>query len=95
MPVSNGAYMGLFSRAAESASGTQVVTSVAGAAYSLSTLPLSTYVSAATLVLTLFYLFGALPRMWRTSVALKRGILNKDWSLWQKLGDQPTPTKDD
>jgi hypothetical protein len=52
-------------------------------------------VTIATLLLTLFYIWGALPRVYRTAVALKRGLVNKDWSLWQKLGDQPTPTKDD
>jgi hypothetical protein len=90
--------MGLFTQAAdaaEAASGAKVVTSVAGAAYGLAGLPLGTIVSIATLLLTLFYIWGALPRVYRTAVALKRGLINKDWSLWQKLGDQPTPTKDD
>jgi len=89
--------MGLISQATDraAASGVQVATSAVGMAYSLTSLPLSSYVSAATLVLTLFYLYGAIPRMWRTTVALKRGLINKDWSLFRKLGDQPTPTKDD
>jgi hypothetical protein len=88
--------MSIFSQAADNAaSGGKVVTSIAGTAYGLSSLPLSTYVSFATLVLTLFYVYNALPRLWRTSLALKRGLINKDWSLWQSLGNQPTPTKED
>lgn len=89
--------MGLFSEAADgaAASGVKVVTSIGGTAYGLAGLPLGTIVSVATLLLTLFYIWGALPRVYRTAVALKRGLFNKDWSLWQKLGDQPTPTKDD
>lgn len=90
--------MDLFSQAADAAdavSGAKVATSAAGAVYGLAGLPLGTYVSIATLLLTLFYIWGAMPRVWRTAVALKRGLFNKDWSLWQKLGDQPTPTKED
>jgi hypothetical protein len=90
--------MGLFTQAADKAvdaSGVKIATSMAGTAYGLAGLPLGTVVSIATLLLTLFYIWGALPRVYRTAVALKRGLVNKDWSLWQKLGDQPTPTKDD
>jgi len=85
--------MGLLTQiaAAEPASGTQVATVLAGTAYGMSPFPLSTIVSACTLVLTLFYIWGALPRVFRTAVALYRGVFRKDWSLWQKLGDQPNP----
>jgi hypothetical protein len=80
------------SSVSESASSAKVVTS---AAFSVASLPFSTIASAAGLVLTLVYLWGAMPRFWRTTVALKRGLFNKDWSLWRKLGDQPQPMKED
>lgn len=76
----------------ESASGTKVVTS---ATVSVVSFPFSTVVSAAGFVLTLVYLWGAMPRFWRVTVAVKRGLFNRDWSLWRKLGDQPTPMKED
>ncbi|CAB3795435.1 hypothetical protein LMG28138_03879 [Pararobbsia alpina] len=87
--------MGIFSHAssvAESASGTNIITS---AAVSVASFQFSTIVSAAGFVLTLVYLWGALPRFWRVTVAVKRGLFNKDWSLWRKLGNQPTPMKED
>jgi uncharacterized membrane protein (DUF485 family) len=77
---------------AESASGTPVVTS---AAISAASFPFSRVVSAAGFVLTLVYLWGAMPRFWRVTVAVKRGLFNRDWSLWRKLGDQPNPVKED
>lgn len=88
--------MGIISRATESASGANGVVASAGlTAYSFSTLPWSSVATVLTICLTLFYLYGAIPRMWRTTVALKRGIFNKDWSLFQKLGDQPMQSKDE
>ena len=89
--------MGLISQASENvaASGAKVVTSAGTALYGLTSLPLSSVAAAVSILLSLIYIWGALPRMWRTAVGLKRGVFNKDWSLWQKLGDQPTPTKDD
>jgi flagellar biosynthesis protein FliP len=91
--------MDLLSKAADAAdsasSGAKVVASVAGTAYGLTSLPYTQIATGLTICLTLFYLVMAMPRMWRTIVALKRGVFNKDWSVWQKLGDQPAPNKDD
>lgn len=89
--------MGLFTQAADAAgaSAVKVATSAAGTAYGISGLPLSSLVSVVTILLTLFYMWGALPRVWRTTVAMKRGLINKDWSLWDALGNQSIPSKDD
>ncbi|WP_320535268.1 hypothetical protein [Robbsia andropogonis] len=90
--------MGLFDSAREAATGAtggKVVTTVAGTAYGFSSFPLSTIVSIGTLVLTAFYIWSALPRVWRTAVALKRGLVNKDWSMWKELGKQPAVAKED
>jgi hypothetical protein len=88
--------MGLISQATDTAaaSGVKVVTSVAGTAYSLSSFPLSSVATVLTIGLTVVYLYGAMPRVWRTTVALKRGLFNKDWSLWQSLGNQPIQKED-
>ncbi|WDD93859.1 hypothetical protein Bsp3421_003960 [Burkholderia sp. FERM BP-3421] len=89
--------MGIFQEAADSAvASTAKVSAAAGTAlYSLAGLPLSSYAAFASIVLSVCYIWGALPRVARTAVALKRGLINKDWSLWRKLGDQPTPKQDD
>jgi hypothetical protein len=88
--------MGIFSEAADTAaaSGAKVVSSVAGTAYGLSGFQFSTVATILTICLTLVYLYGAMPRVWRTTVALKRGLFNKDWSLWQSLGNQPIQKED-
>lgn len=77
---------------AEQASGTNVI---AGAGITVATFHFSTLVSAAGFVLTLVYLWGAMPRFWRVSVAVYRGLFHRDWSLWDQLGNQPNPMKDD
>lgn len=89
--------MGLFDSATDAASAApgKVALSVAGSAYSFTGFQLSTVVSVATLVLTLFYLWGAMPRAWLTLVALKRGLFGHDWTLWQSLGKQPMQSKED
>lgn len=83
--------MDLFKEAADTAaaSSVKVATAAGTAMYSLTQLPLSSIAAAISIVLSLFYLWGALPRGARTAVALKRGLINKDWSLWRKLGDKP------
>ncbi|KGC37711.1 hypothetical protein DO62_5195 [Burkholderia pseudomallei] len=89
--------MGIFQEAADSAAAStaKVAASTGTALYGLSSLPLSSYAAFASIVLSVFYIWGALPRVARTAVALKRGVVDKDWSLWRKLGDQPAPKKDD
>jgi len=89
--------MGIFQEAADSAaaSAAKVGAATGTALYSLTALPLSSYAAFASIVLSVCYIWGALPRVARTAVALKRGLIDKDWSLWRKLGDQPTPKKDD
>lgn len=88
--------MGIVSQAADSAaaSGAKVATVAAPAAYSFTALPLSTFAAGVSIALSLFYFWSLLPRIARTAVALKRGLINKDWSLWRKLGDQP-PVQED
>lgn len=88
--------MGILSQATDTAtaSGVKVVTSVAGTAYSLSSFPLSSIATLLTILLTIVYLYGAMPRVWRTTVALKRGLINKDWSQWKALGNQPLPKEE-
>lgn len=83
--------MGIFKEAADTAaaSGAKVVSVGVPAVYSLTQLPLSTYAAAASIVLSIMYFWGALPRFARTTQAIKRGLINKDWSLWDKLGDKP------
>ncbi|AOJ42719.1 hypothetical protein WJ23_33360 [Burkholderia lata] len=89
--------MGIFQEAADSAAASagKVTVTTGTALYGITTLPLSSYAAALSIVLSVCYIWGALPRVARTAVALKRGLIDKDWSLWRKLGDQPTPTKDD
>ncbi|MCA8314753.1 hypothetical protein LGN43_10710 [Burkholderia multivorans] len=89
--------MGIFQEAADSAAASAVKVGAATgtALYGLTALPLSSYAAFASIVLSVFYIWGALPRVARTTVALKRGLFDKDWTLWRKLGDQPTPKKDD
>lgn len=87
--------MGLFEHArdaAENASGASVVSA---AAISASTYHFNTAVSAAGFVLTLVYLWGAMPRFWRTTVAFKRWIINRDRTLWDALGNKPQIEKED
>jgi hypothetical protein len=83
--------MGLFRDAADTAaaSSAKVAATAVPAMYSLTQLPLSSYAAAISIVLSLVYFWGALPRAARTAVALKRGLVNKDWTLWRKLGDRP------
>lgn len=83
--------MGLFRDAADTAaaSSAKVASAAVPAMYSLAQLPLSSIAAAVSIFLSLVYVWGALPRAARTAVALKRGLFNKDWSLWRKLGDKP------
>lgn len=83
--------MGLFRDAADTAaaSGAKVASAAVPAMYSLTQLPLSSWAAIVSIVLSIVYGWGALPRAARTGVALKRGLVNKDWSLWRKLGDKP------
>lgn len=89
--------MGIFQGAADSAAASagKVTVTTGTALYGLTALPLSSIAAGVSIVLSVCYIWGALPRVARTTVALKRGLFNQDWSLWRKLGDQPTPKKDD
>jgi hypothetical protein len=87
--------MGLLDHAysvAEKASGSNVASA---AAITAVTFPYNIIISGTGFVLTLVYLWGAMPRFWRTCVAFKRGIVDRDWSLWKKLGNQPQIEKED
>jgi hypothetical protein len=83
--------MDIFREAADTAaaSSAKVAATAVPVVYSFTQLPLSSYAAALSIVLSLVYLWGALPRFARTAVALKRGLVNRDWTLWRKLGDKP------
>ncbi|CAJ0872900.1 hypothetical protein R6138_01881 [Ralstonia thomasii] len=71
------------------ASGVQAGAAVGTAAYSMTNLPWSTIAAVISVVVSLVYLWGALPRWCKTTAAFCRGVFHRDWSEWKKLGDQP------
>jgi hypothetical protein len=83
--------MGILHDAADNAAAStaKAAVSVSSAAYSFTQLPLSTIAAAISIVVSLVYLWGALPRWYRTTTAFCRGLFRGDWSDWRKLGDQP------
>ncbi|RQU14180.1 hypothetical protein DF152_17075 [Burkholderia cenocepacia] len=79
----------------EVASGVQAASAVGTAAYSITKLPLSEVAACVSILLSLVYMWGALPRWWRTTKAFFHGIRSRDMSEWEKLGDQPMQEKED
>lgn len=68
---------------------------VAAAGYSLTSLPLSQIAAAISILLSLVYMWGALPRWWKTTAAFLRGLRKGDMSEWRKLGDQPMQEREE
>lgn len=83
--------MGLISTAADNtaASGVQAGTAVGTAAYSLTGWSYSDIAAIVSIVVSIVFLWGALPRWWRTTYALYLGLFKHDWNLWDALGDRP------
>lgn len=77
------------------ASGVHAASAVGTAVYSLTSLPLSEIAAAISILLSMVYMWGALPRWWKTTVAFWRGVRTGDFSAWRKLGDQPMQDKED
>jgi hypothetical protein len=88
--------MGLLSNAADTAaaSGAKVVTAAVPAVYSFTQLPLSSIAAAISILLSLVYMWGALPRWWKTTAAFMRGVRKGDMTEWRKLGDKPMKEED-
>lgn len=89
--------MSLMREAADTAaaSGGKVVAASGTALYSLTQMPLSNIAAALSIVLSVVYLWGALPRWWKTTYAFYRGVRYGDWAGWGKLGDKPMKGDDD
>jgi len=87
--------MGLLDHAQQVAERATGSNAASAAAISAATFPFNKLVSAAGFVLTLVYLWCAMPRFWRTTVALKRRIFNKDRTLWDSLSKQPVVERED
>jgi len=79
----------------EVASGVHAASAVGTAAYSVTHLPLSELAAAVSILLSLVYMWGALPRWWKTTKAFVHGIRARDMSEWEKLGEQPMQEKED
>jgi hypothetical protein len=85
----------MIKEAAEAVSGVHVAGAAGTAMYSLTSFPWSNVAAVLSVVLSLVYMWGALPRWWRTTVAFFHGVRTGDWSAWRKLGDQPMQEKED
>lgn len=87
--------MGLLDHAQQVAERASASNAASAAAISAATFPFNRLVSAAGFLLTLVYLWCAMPRFCRTVVALKRRIFNHDRTLWDSLSKQPVTQKED
>ncbi len=82
--------MGIVVDAADNAaSSVKAATVVGTAAYSLTGWSYSDIAAVVSIVVSVVFLWGALPRAWRTTYALYLGLFKHDWNLWDALGDRP------
>lgn len=80
---------------AENVPASGAVGSAATAVYGLTNLPLSEIAAAISIVLSLVYLVGALPRFLRTARAFIAGVRRGNWRDWERLAEQPMKEEDE